>query len=743
MLGCGCGTAWEKRRGDATVSGVLEDSKGPSWTSSFALARFVQVGLRVRISGREVKKSATTRWSVPLVHSLAGVIVVLITILAFFPALQNGFVTWDDGKNIYENPHYRGLGWAELRWMFTTFRMGHYQPLTWVTLGLDYLLWGMNPFGYHLTSLIFHALNALLFYFLVLRLLSLACTISGTSDGWGLRLAAGFAALFFAIHPLRVESVAWATERRDVLSGLFLLWTVLLYLRAGSVQDHGLRWRWLSMALIVYALSLLSKATGIALPVVLLALDVYPLGRLGGGEGRWLGREARAIWWEKAPFLVFAAIAGVIALLAQKQAGALQSIEQHGVVIRIMQGLFGFVFYMWKTALPIGLSPLYELPELKGWSWPFILSGVAVLGLTLGLYLFRRRWPAGLAVWVCYGAILAPALGFVQSGPQFVADRYSYLSCLGWAVLAGGGLFYLWRYWVSGKIARGLFMGVGVLSVMVLVGLGVLTWRQTQVWHDSETLWRHALAVTQGSSTIDFNLAVVLHNHGKLEEAIDHYRRSIEFNPNVADAHYYLADALAERGNLREAIEEYRWAVQVDPGLWRAHFNLANALASQGNLEEAVWHYLQVVRIEPAFGDAHYQLGDVLAALGDLDNAVQHYQKAIRLDPTRSEIHLNLGNALIRQGRLDEAASHFEAAIRLKPNMVRAYNNLGMLMAAQGRLDRAIDLFRQALRIEPEFAEAHESMAMALSQVGRRDEAMKHYQEAIRILKSRRQSSTQ
>ncbi len=637
-----------------------------------------------------------------LANWLPPLLIVLVTFTAFIPALHNGFVNWDDDHTVIENPHYRGLGWSQLRWMFMTFYMGHYQPLTWVTLGLDYLLWGMNPFGYHLTSLIFHALNALLFYFLVLRLLSLACTISGTSDGWGLRLAAGFAALFFAIHPLRVESVAWATERRDVLSGLFLLWTVLLYLRAGSVQDHGLRWRWLSMALIVYALSLLSKATGIALPVVLLALDVYPLGRLGGGEGRWLGREARAIWWEKAPFLVFAAIAGVIALLAQKQAGALQSIEQHGVVIRIMQGLFGFVFYMWKTALPIGLSPLYELPELKGWSWPFILSGVAVLGLTLGLYLFRRRWPAGLAVWVCYGAILAPALGFVQSGPQFVADRYSYLSCLGWAVLAGGGLFYLWRYWVSGKIARGLFMGVGVLSVMVLVGLGVLTWRQTQVWHDSESLWRRVLRIDPTSSIAWNNLGNVLLVRGELKEAIELYQRALEIDPSYADGHFDLAVALTGVGQLQAAVEQFQTGLEFDP---------KNA-------------------------NARYLLGVVHARRGEIGKAVDEFRQSLSLSPGQRRVHFDLGSALVMQGNLDEAVNHFRQAIAIRPDFAQAHDQLGRVLAARDRLSDAIQEFREAVRLQPEFAEAHEDLGRALAQQGNKEEATRHYEEAIRIMRS-------
>lgn len=674
---------------------------------------------------------------------LVPTLIVLITIAVFFPSLRNGFVSWDDNKNIYQNPYYRGLGWSQLQWMFTTFHLSLYRPLTWMTLGLDYLLWGMNAAGYHLSSLLLHCANAVLFYFLALRLLCLAAPVAAAS--MPIRMAAGYSALTFSLHPLRVEPVAWLSARGDLLAGLFFLLAILLYLRATAAESVGTqRWGWMASAVGVYGLSLLSKASGITLPFVLLMLDVYPLRRLGDGEGSWFGLRDRRIWWEKLPFLLLALGAALIAVLAKEQAGALASLAGYGVGSRLLQGLFGIIFYLWKTIFPVGLSPLYEVPvEFHFWDPPFLLSGVLFLVISAGLYLVRRTLPAALFSWIYYLIVLGPTLGTAQSGPQMVADRYSYLACLSWSMLAGAGLLYLWQTWVDRKIAawKIIFaLGIGCLFAIVLGGL---SWKQTAIWRDSETLWRHALSVTRGSSTIDFNLAVVLHDKGKLEEAIDHYRRSLQFNPNVADAHYYLADALAERKQLKEAVKEYNQAIQIDPGLWRAHFNLANVLSSQGNLDGAVEHYSEVVKIQPAFVDAHYQLGNVVALNGDLDTALQHYQEAIKLDSSRSEIHFDLGNALMKRGRLDEAATHFEAAIRLKPGMVKAYNNLGMLMAARGRLDSAIGLFREALRIEPEFAQAHENMAIALSQVGRKDEALEHYQAAVRILKARRQNNAQ
>src|SRR5437870_6466138 len=266
-----------------------------------------------------VTQALTRRW----VHWLVPALIALVTFAAFLPALQNQFVNWDDHENFLDNPHYRGLAWSHLRWMWTTHR-GHYIPLTWMTFGLDYLLWGMNPVGYHLTSLLLHAANAVVFFFLVRRLLTLALP-SPSERGYALPVAAGFAALVFAIHPLRVESVAWATERRDVLSGLFYLVTILVYLRACERGARGRRWY--SLAVATFVLALLAKSMVVNLPIVLLVLDVYPLRRLGGAVG-WWSEPARRIYIEKIPFVLLAAGASAIAVMAQSSVHAAASLAQ-------------------------------------------------------------------------------------------------------------------------------------------------------------------------------------------------------------------------------------------------------------------------------------------------------------------------------------------------------------------------------------------------------------------------------
>src|SRR5437870_6426622 len=423
---------------------------------------------------------------------LVPALMALVTFAAFLPVLQNQFVDWDDQRNFLDNHHYRGLGWTHLRWMWTT-HLGHYIPLTWMTLGLDYLLWGMNPVGYHLTNLLLHAANAVVFFFVVRRLLTRALS-SPSERGHALALSAGFASLVFAIHPLRVESVAWATERRDVLSGLFYLLTILMYLRAREREERGRGWYWLSVA--VFVLALLSKSMVVNLPVVLLILDVYPLRRLGGFIG-WWSAPARRIYVEKIPFVLLAAAASAIAVMAQLSFHAALSVAQLSVPGRLAISAYGLSSYLWKLVVPVNLSPLYELPPtVNPWAPPFLLSYGLALAITAIVLAFRRRVPGLPAAWVAYIVVLLPVLGIFQSGPQIAADRYTYLAGLGWAILAGAGLLSCWH------ATRFLLPGS---AVCVLVGLGVLTWNQAQVWRDSKTLWTRVLAIDPQSPTAYLN----------------------------------------------------------------------------------------------------------------------------------------------------------------------------------------------------------------------------------------------
>src|SRR5437016_820869 len=513
--------------------------------------------LHLREHSEPVARALTQRWR----HWLVPSLIALVTFAAFLPALQNQFVSWDDPENFLDNPHYRGLAWSQLRWMWTT-HQGHYIPLTWMTLGLDYLLWGMNPFGYHLTSLLLHTANAAVFFFVVRRILTLALP-SPSERGHALAVSAGFAALVFAIHPLRVESVAWVTERRDVLSGLFYLLAILVYLRACEQGARGRGWYWLSVA--VFGCALLSKSMVVNLPVVLLILDVYPLRRLGGTIG-WWSEQARRVYVEKIPFVLLAAAASAMAVIAQLSARAAVPLAHLSVPGRLAVSAYGLSFYLWKMAVPVNLSPLYEAPRtLNFGATPFLLSYGLVLTITAFVLALRRRVPGLPAAWLAYIVILLPVLGIVQSGPQIAAARYTYLAGLGWAILAGAGLLFCSQSLGRSKTGTLTTLPIAGVAMCVVVGLGVLTWNQVQVWHDSEKLWAHVLAMDPQSSIAENNFGVVRAGERKLAEAIEHYQRALQIRPTYADVRYNLAVALAQQSKPAEAVEHYQRALQIDP----------------------------------------------------------------------------------------------------------------------------------------------------------------------------------
>src|SRR5437870_954182 len=578
---------------------------------------------------------------------LVPALIALVTFAAFLPVLQNQFVDWDDQRNFLDNPHYRGLGWTHLRWMWTT-HLGHYIPLTWMTLGLDYLLWGMNPVGYHLTNLLLHAANAVVVFFVVCRLLARALP-SPSEHGYALAVSSGVAALVFAIHPLRVESVAWVTERRDVLSGLFYLVAILLYLRACERGARGRGWYWLSVA--VFGCALLSKSMVVNLPVVLLILAVYPLRRLGGFVG-WWSEPARRIYVEKIPFVLLAAAASAVAVMAQSSIHAAASLAQLSVPGRLAVSAYGLGFYFWKMVVPVNLSPLYELPRtMDPVAPPFILSYALVLAITGTVLALRCPVPGLPAAWVAYVVVLLPVLGILQSGPHIAADRYTYLAGLGWASLAGAGLLSTWRRWPP-------FVLTG-LAVVLLSGLGTLTWNQVEVWHDSEKLWTHALAIDPKTSMAQFGLGRVRADQGKPAEAIEHYRQALNITPDYGAAHYNWGVVLGQQGKPAEAIEHYRLALHMRPNSAEAHNNWGALLGQQGRLADAIEHFQQALRLKPDFAEAHNNWGFALAQQGKRAEAIEHYRHALRLDPDNALAQSNLLNAIQRRdmGKEDSAQS--------------------------------------------------------------------------------------
>ncbi|HRY30360.1 MAG TPA: tetratricopeptide repeat protein [Elusimicrobiota bacterium] len=528
------------------------------------------------------------------------------------------------------NPHYRGLGWIHLRWMWTSFHMGHYMPVTWMSLGLDHVLWGMNPAGYHLTSLLLHAVNAGLFYFLALRLL-------GPADGGEppgaapLRFfAAGFSALFFSLHPLRVESVAWVTERRDVVSGLFCLVSLLFYLRYVASPSGG-RARFVNYiaSFVSYAVCLLSRANLFVLPLLLLVLDVYPLRRFSKGVA---GRDR--LFWEKVPFALIAAAAVVWGLEGLLQVNSSVSFARHGIFQRLALASFSAVFYVGKTVFPLRLSPLYEIPlRFSPWEARFVVSGAVVVLLSWQLWRRRRRWPAGVAAWISYLLLIAPTSGLFQRGIQIAADRYSYASCGGWALLAGAALRWAMQKFPSVAWRRGVLAGAAAVSAV----LGASTWAQTHVWRDSETLWRHVLRVQPHSAVAHYNLGVILSEQHREDEALRHWEETLRYDPGDADAYVQVGILYEERGRLSEAAELYKTALRWKPESVEAHFNLGILLGKEGNLKGAEMHLHRALLLAPRTAVVWHSLGRVLERQNKFDFAAECFRRALSLEPARAD----------------------------------------------------------------------------------------------------------
>ena len=394
---------------------------------------------RVRIPGRG--RQAMPAWDRRT--WLVAIPLALIVIAAFIPALDNGFVNWDDDKNFLENPYYRGLGAAQWKWAWSTFWLGVYQPLAWLLFEVQYVFWKLDPRGYHLTSVILHAANAVVLYVLTMTLLVRCRPDPLLQRPWTCALGAGLATALFAVHPLRVEAVAWASCQPYLPCALFFMLAVLAYLRAFPM-DSTPRWGWLVGAFVLFVAALLSKAVAVSLPAVLLILDVYPLRRFGESPGRWFAPTARKIWYEKVPFIVASLVFVLLAITARKQ--SLVAVERNAPSSSIAQACYGIWFYIRKTALPLDLMAVYPLPGRIDWFAPaFLLSILGTLAISVGLFLWRRRWPGLLAAWLSYLVILAPNSGIIRIDDQIAADRYSYMAMLGLVMLAAAGLCRLWR----------------------------------------------------------------------------------------------------------------------------------------------------------------------------------------------------------------------------------------------------------------------------------------------------------
>lgn len=643
-----------------------------------------------------------------------------LAFLAFLPALEAQFVNWDDEVTFLTNPAYRGLGPAELRWMFTTTFLGHWSPLTWVTWSFNYVTGGLDPWGYHLGNLLLHSANVALLWLVARRLLATGSGAPITSSA--IASGATIAALVWGLHPLRAEAVAWASARRDVLCGLFYLLAVLAYLR-GVARGAGIERRWWGLSVGAFAAALSSKAIAMTLPLTLLLLDVYPLRRRGLG------------WWalvrEKLPYAMLAAAAGVVAFVAREESGNITGYGQYGAGTRGVLATYAFWFYPWKFLWPAGLSPMYELPQrVDLGQGRFLGPLLAVTALTATFWLLRRRWPAGLAAWAQSAIVLLPISGVVHSGNQLVADRYSYLSGLGLAVLAGAGVAWTLRHG-AGQPVRGWIRPLAWASAaLVVLALGATARTQTAIWKDSETLWRRAVEVDPNCSLCESNLGRVVARPGRFPEAETHVRRAIALRPDRPGPHENMGGIMLAQGRYREAEEHFRRAATLRPDRAASRNGLGVALANQGRDIEAEAEFREAARLSPRLVDAPANLGVLYVRLGRYEEAMLPLRHALALNGGQAGVRAELARALrsraielVRDGRLGEAAQLWQEASPLAGDNPDLLRSLGQALVEQGKGAEAIPILERAVTLAPRRGEERFWLARAYRLAGRVPEA--------------------
>lgn len=588
------------------------------------------------------------RWLPPLI----GATIIVSVFIAFLPALFAEFLQWDDQVVLLSNDRYHAFTVDNLIWMTQATINGHWMPLTWLSYAIDYALWGADARGYHLTNLIIHAINGILVYALALRLIAIARGLSGKLPT-RIHIAAAFAALFFAVHPLRTESVAWVTERRDVLSAMFLLAAALAYLRSaapGRVPIRSMPWYIASIALL--ALSLLGKAWGMSFFIVVMAIDWYPLRRLPFSPFKWLTGDGLTVLIQKIPFAALGIFALMKAAHAVEAVFSPKTLDEWSITSRIVQAFYGLFWYIRTSLWPTNLSPLYELPvPLNPWEPRFIAAYVFALFATIFLWVSRHRLPALVAAMGVYCVTIAPVLGFNQSGEQFVADRYSYLSCIGLVIVAAAGLLKLHESLSlkSAPPSRGHLL-LPIAGAILTAALTLLTFSQTTHWRTTLTLWEYAMTVTP-TPTLRTNYASALMEAGRKEEAIKEFERVVAERPTQNRAWFILANEYRDRGSYSQAEHAYKQVIAQSPLGYTAKVNLGLMYLKHLNRpQDAIDQLRDAVRDIESGGRRelsarpYMALGDALRRTGDTAGARAAFTKAMEFEETRSMAEMELKN---------------------------------------------------------------------------------------------------
>jgi len=631
---------------------------------------------------------------------------ITVTLAVYAPTRTFEFVSFDDPIYVRDNQDIAGgLTWHGAQWAFTTGVGANWNPVTWFSHMLDVELFGLSSGLHHVTNVVIHTLNTLLLFALLLRMTQAP-------------YKSAFVAALFAVHPLHIESVAWISERKDVLSTFFGLLAIngyVSYVRKPKVT------RYLLMASI-FALSLMSKPMLVTLPFVLLLLDVWPLGRVRVAAGQ--AALWRRVILEKAPLFVMAIVLSVVTFIVQSREGTVGDTLTFPIGQRLANATVTYVRYLARLVWPSRLAAFYPYEDLSV-VW-VAGSAIFLIATSFLVIRFSKRHPYLLVGWLWYLGTLVPVLGLIQAGGQSSADRYTYVPLIGilamitWGVCEG---LARWRYHAS---------ILGAAAIVLVATFAIAAMNQVLYWKDSYALWSHAVAVTSGNYLAHVNLGMAYQERGDPDSALTHFQEAVRVRPGYPESLNALGAALLRRGQLDEALPLFEQAKRIRPSFGSAHSNAGIVLARRGQVGQAIVEFMEGIRLDPGNGEMHANLGLGLATQGRFDEAIQEYNKAIKLMPGSADVHTLLGNVFFSQGKLNEAVAEFELAIELNPQLFETHNNLGLAFHNMQRYDEAIAQFNEAIRVAPNAAEAYNSRGVTLATLGKFDEAIGNFTSALR-----------
>ena len=642
--------------------------------------------------------------------ALVSVFLIAITWFVFGQTVRYDFVNYDDDKYVYANPLITsGLTVSGAIHAFIGKHSGNWHPLTTLSHMLDCQLWDSHAGGHHFTNIVLHTIAVVLLFLILLQM---------TGALW----RSAFVAAVFAVHPLRVESVAWISERKDVLSAVFFMLTLGFYVRYARHSSLG---RYLAVVG-SFALGLMCKPTLVTVPLVLLLLDHWPLKRFDGES------STRRLILEKIPLFALSAAAAGATLWAQEK--SIIQIERLPFMWRVGNGLVACLTYIEQMICPARLAVFYPHPSNTLPVWEIGLAIVLLVLATAGAIALRRKRPYFLTGWFWYLLMLLPVIGLIQVGAQAHADRYTYLSQIGLYILLAWAIpEALASPFATGRICGGGLQRriLGVTASVAIILLAWCTHIQASYWRNGETLWSHAIAVTSENFTAYDGLGQFLVDHGHLDEAIDQLHIALKINPKYPIARMNLGIALIKKGRDDEAIAQFQTVLEDYPNDANAYGNMGTALLQKGDSQSAIAAYEKALSIQPRYPSAHFGLGMALDDSGRVGEAIAHYQEAVRENPDFAEAYYLLGNDLFRASRIDAAIAAYERALQSRPVYPEVENNMGLALLKEGRPGEAIAHWENALANEPDSVPALNDLAWVLAAFP--DASIRNGDKALRL----------